>query len=351
MSIILATGGLGFIGSHTCINLLSNGFDVIVVDSLLNSSYENLFKIKNITKTLSPSNKGEIYFYEGDLRNTQWLCSIFEKQISLKKPIDSVIHFAGLKSVKESVLKPLDYWDTNINSTLSLLNVMKKFNCFKLLFSSSALIYRPVESGNLYENNFQEPINPYGNTKLTIEKILNDLFKSDENKWKIINLRYFNPVGAHESGKIGEEPKFKASNLFPVLENVVLGNSDKLLIYGKDWPTPDGTCVRDYIHIMDLSEAHYAALQFLNQNKPQNISLNIGTGIGLSVLEIIKTYSKVNNIKIPYKFIGRRPGDAPFLVADNTLALELLSWKPSKTLEDICRDSYRYVRNKSPLDY
>jgi len=349
LSIILATGGLGFIGSHTCINLLCQGFDVIIVDSLINSSEKNLENIKKVINFKKVSNAGEISFYKGDLRNTKWLYGIFEKQISLKKPIDSVIHFAGLKSVKESVLKPLNYWEANINTTLSLLSAMDNFGCFNIVFSSSATIYRPIDGEKLYEDSLQKPINPYGNTKITIEKILDDLYKSNKHKWKIINLRYFNPVGAHDSGLIGEEPLNEPSNLFPIIENVVLGKTKKLFIYGNDWPTLDGTCVRDYIHIMDLSEAHYAALKYLTKNKPQNISINIGTGNGLSVLEIVKAYSRVNNIDLPFDFADRREGDASYVVADNTLALKLLNWQATKSLEDICRDSYRYVKNKLSL--
>ena len=351
MSTILATGGLGFIGSHTCINLISHGCNVIVIDSLLNSSIDNLAKIKNIVNLKNNSRKGEIYFYEGDLRNTKWLEGIFEKQILLKKPIDSVIHFAGLKSVEESVFQPLHYWNININAILSLLSVMVKFNCNILVFSSSATIYKAIEGKKLCENAFQDPINPYGNTKSTIEKILNDLYQSEKNNWKIINLRYFNPVSSHDSGMMGEEPKNKPSNLFPVIEKVALGELPKLPIFGNDWSTKDGTCVRDYIHIMDLSEAHYAAYNFLKENNPQYLSVNIGTGRGLSVLDLIQNYSRVNKISIPYEFVERRKGDVSYVVADNSLALKLLNWKPIKTTEDICRDSFRYIRNKLSKNY
>ena len=351
MSTILATGGLGFIGSHTCINLISHGCNVIVIDSLVNSSIDNLAKIKNIVNLMNNSNKGDIYFYEGDLRNTKWLKEIFEKQIVLKKPIDSVIHFAGLKSVEESVLEPLRYWDININTTLSLLSVMAKFNCYELVFSSSATIYKSIEGKKVCENTLQDPINPYGNTKVSIEKLLKDLYQSEKNNWKIINLRYFNPVGSHNSGMIGEEPNNKPANLFPVIEKVVLGELTKLSIFGNDWPTKDGTCVRDYIHIMDLSEAHYAAYSFLKENKPQYLSVNIGTGTGLSVLDIIKIYSRVNKISIPYEFVERRNGDASYVVANNNLALKLLNWKPVKTQEDMCRDSFRFIKNKLSKNY
>ena len=347
MSQILLTGGLGFIGSHTCLSLINHGYNVLIIDSLVNSSKLNLNKIKNIVRKNNKSNLGNIIFFECDLRNNKLLDEIFYKQISLNNPIKSVIHFAGLKSVEESVKDPIKYWDLNINSTLSLLSSMKKFNCNNLVFSSSATIYKPLANEKLQEEAFQEPINPYGNTKISIEILLKDLFLSEKNKWRIINLRYFNPVGAHESGEIGEEPKGKATNLFPIIEKVVIGELDKLLVFGNDWPTDDGTCIRDYIHVMDLSDAHLAALKFLHENKSQYLSVNIGTGKGLSVLDIIETYSKINNISIPYQFVERRKGDAPYVVADNKLALKLLDWKPIRDIDQICIDSYRYIKNKS----
>ena len=346
MTLILNTGGLGYIGSHTCISLIKNGFDVLVIDSLVNSSRNNYERIKYLLSEIKVPYSGKLFFEEGDLRDTTWLDYIFKKQISINNPIDSVIHFASLKSVEESVSNPLKYWDANINSTLSLLSIMDKFNCNKIVFSSSATVYKARDDKKLDENTFQEPINPYGNTKMTIEKILKDLYLSDASKWKMINLRYFNPVGAHDSGILGEEPKSNPTNLFPILEKVVLGELEELSIFGNDWPTKDGTCVRDYIHIVDLSDAHFAALKFLENNSSQYISLNIGTGNGLSVLEIIENYSKLNNISIPYKFVERRKGDAASLVADNSLALKLLEWRPVKTIEDICLDSFRYTTKK-----
>lgn len=343
MSAILTTGGLGFIGSHTCITLINQGFDVIIVDSLVNSSKETLENIKKIVNSINKFNDKKIYFYQNDLRDTKEIDTIFQTQISLQKPIEAVIHFAGLKSVQESVLDPLKYWDENINATLSLLSVMAKYECKKFVFSSSATIYKPTKDSKLNEDSYKEPINPYGNTKNTIEKILDDLFLSDQT-WKIINLRYFNPVGAHPSGFIGEDPKIKASNLFPIITKVILGDLKKLYIFGNDWPTPDGTCIRDYIHVMDLAEAHIAALQFIQLNKPQIISINIGTGKGHSVLDVIKIYSRVNCIDLPYEFSDRREGDTPFLMANNSLALKLLEWEPKKNMEDICKDSFRFMK-------
>ena len=344
MKNILVTGGAGFIGSHTCLLLLEKGYNVFVIDSLVNSSSKTLNNIKNIVSSLNKSKKQKLHFYEIDLKDKKELDAIFENQIFLKKPIDTVIHFAGLKSVQESVLNPLKYWDENINSTLTLLSVMAKYDCKQLVFSSSATIYKPLQGSKLYEDSYQEPINPYGNTKITIEKILNDLFLSDQS-WKIINLRYFNPVGAHPSGLIGEDPKIKASNLFPIITRVILGESEKLYIFGNDWPTPDGTCIRDYIHVMDLADAHIAALKYIKSNTPQIISINIGTGNGHSVLDVIKIYSIVNKIDLPYEFSERREGDAPFVVADNSLALKLLRWEPKRNIEDMCRDSFRFMKN------
>jgi len=342
LSLVLATGGLGFIGSHTCIDLIENGHNVLIIDSLVNSQINNLEKIKNIINTSCISQRGKLTFEKGDLKDKNWLNNIFKKQISLKNPIDSVIHFAGLKSVGESVLNPLKYWEENIYATLSLLSVMDENNCHEIVFSSSATVYKPILD-KLKETSHTEPINPYGNSKLAIETILNDLYNV-KNYWKIINLRYFNPVSVHHSGTIGEVKKGNPTNLFPILEDVAAGKLEKLFIYGDDWPTFDGTCIRDYIHIMDLSKSHYAALKFIKENNPQYISINIGTGIGLSVKEIINTYSRINRVNIPFDIVKRRKGDTPYLVADNSLALKLLDWKPVKTIEDICIDSFRYIK-------
>ena len=343
MSLILTTGGLGFLGSHTCVSLLENGFDVLIIDSLINSSIEVLDKIKLIKN--KKSYIGQIHFYKGDLRDINFIDEIFNKYFLSQNPIMAVIHFAGLKSVEESTIDPLNYWDTNINSLLCLLKVMDKYNCKKFVFSSSATIYKPLEKDKLNEESIKQPINPYGNSKLTIEKILNDLYKSDKS-WKIVNLRYFNPVGAHDSSLLGEAPKGIPSNLFPVISKVVLGELEKLSIFGNDWPTKDGTCIRDYIHVMDLAEAHHAALKFINNNKSQIISLNIGNSLGFSVLEIVKAYSKVNNLVLNYEFKDRRIGDAPYIVADNSLALKTLDWKPFRTIGDMCIDSFNFTQKQ-----
>ena len=335
---ILLTGGTGFIGSHIACDLLVKGFNVIIVDSLINSREKSIGRVKQIVSKYDSNYEKNIRFFKGDLRNTSLLKNVFSEF-----KIDAVIHLAGLKAVEESVLNPLKYWDENINAMVSLLSVMAKYDCKKLVFSSSATIYKPIINLKLHEDSYQEPINPYGNTKITIEKILNDLFLSDQS-WKIVNLRYFNPVGAHPSGFIGEDPKIKASNLFPIITKVLLGDLEKLYIFGNDWPTPDGTCIRDYIHVMDLAEAHIAALKFIQLKDPQILSINIGTSKGHSVLDVLKIYSKVNCIDLPYEFAKRREGDAPFVVADNSLALRLLEWKPKKDLSDMCKDSFRFIK-------
>ena len=347
MKTILATGGLGFIGSHTCISLIKKGYDVLIVDSLVNSKLNDLSKIKDICTISKTHDKGEIFFEKGDIRDRNWLYQIFEDFKKEGRSIDAVIHFAGLKSVEESILSPLRYWDENLNITLSLLSVMDQFDCKTLVFSSSATIYKTKLNKKIDEDSFTEPINAYGNTKLAIEKILLDLSRNSQSFWKIANLRYFNPVGAHSTSLIGEDPKNKANNIFPIIIKVLEKKLDKLSIFGKDWPTPDGTCVRDYIHVMDLADSHVAALRFLISNDPQVINLNIGTGEGTSVLELVKKFNEVNNCKIPFEFSDRREGDSPFVVADNSLALKLLDWEPNMSLEDICKDTWNWFIKKN----
>ena len=276
---------------------------------------------------------------EGDLRDNKWLDKVFDKFIKLNKPIKSVIHFAGLKSIEDSINSPLLYWDMNVNSSISLLSSMKKYNCRTLIFSSSATVYKTNGKNLLKENDTLDPINTYGKTKLTIEQILKDISKSEKN-WRIANLRYFNPVGSHNSGLLKENPKISSSNLFPSIMNVLKGYEPKLQIFGSDWPTHDGTCIRDYIHVMDLADAHVATLDYLINNYPQNIVINIGTGIGTSVLEVINTFKKINKANFSYEFVERRYGDQAYVVADNQLALRLLDWFPKKTIIDMCRDMF-----------
>ena len=342
MKNVLITGGAGFIGSHTCIEMLEKGFNICILDSLANSSIIIINQIEKIIRQNKKNNLGKLFFKKGDLRDISFIDSVFTEFKDKNISFDSVIHFAGLKSVEESVVNPLIYWEVNVISTINLLKIMNKHKCNNLVFSSSATIYDQTKKGNFIENSEKKPINPYGNTKLTIERLLSDLFKSDINKWKIVNLRYFNPVGAHYSGLIGENPISKPTNLFPLILKVASKEKKELSIYGNDWPTKDGTCVRDFVHVMDLAEAHLAALKFLLNNEPQIINLNIGTGEGTSVLELVNSFMNTNKCDLPYVFERRRPGDVPYSVADNTKALKLLDWKPSRSIEDICKDTWRW---------
>ena len=340
MDTVLVTGGCGYIGSHTCISLLNSDCNILVIDSLVNSFESSFEKIKQISSRKGIQNNAKIQFIKGDLRNKLWLENIFSEYVMSNRPIKKVIHFAGLKSIFFSIKEPLEYWDTNVKSTLSLLSVMKKFDCFNFIFSSSASVYKPNASRLLKETDDLLPLNPYGRTKLCIEQILGDLYESDS-RWRIANLRYFNPVGSHSSGILEENTKGKSSNLFPAILKTIKREQKQLLIFGNDWPTPDGTCIRDFIHVMDLAEAHIATLDYLNKNNPQYISLNIGTGKGTSVLEVIKAFHRIEGVSFKYDFVERRLGDLPFLVADNQFALDLLSWAPKRNLLDMCYDSIK----------
>lgn len=328
---ILVTGGLGFIGSHTVVELANSGFDVVIADNLYNSKEEVLEKLEKIT-----GRKFKLYKY--DLTDKAKLKEIFE----IEKDIEAVIHFAGYKAVGESVKKPLMYYSNNLISTINLLEVMQEHCVKKFIFSSSATVY-----GDNGEIKYVESMgrgkttSPYGTTKAMIEKILEDLYFSD-NSWNITILRYFNPVGAHESGLIGEEPNGIPNNLMPYVMKVASGKLETLSIFGNDYPTIDGTGVRDYIHVVDLAKGHVKALQ----NAPDGLNVyNLGSGKGVSVLELVTTFEKVNNIKVNYKIVDRRPGDLPEYFADPSKALKELGWKTEKTIEDICRDSWNYERN------
>ena len=342
METVLVTGGCGYIGSHACVCLLKKGFNILIIDSLVNSYKSSYLKILEICRNENKEFINMIKFIEGDLRNKKLLSDIFAHQKKEGNPISSVIHFAGLKSIEDSIKSPLTYWGTNIESTLSLLGVMDKYECHSIIFSSSATVYKPQNSCLLQEESFIEPSTPYGRTKLTIEIIFKDLYLSNINKWRIANLRYFNPVGAHESGLIGEKPKGKASNLFPAINKVLKKEKEKLLVFGNSWPTKDGTCIRDFIHVMDLAEAHIATLDYLLSNDPNFLTLNIGTGSGTSVLEIINKFKDIGK-DIPFLFVDKRSGDHPFVVADNKLALKLLNWSPKRKLIDMCKDSLNNV--------
>lgn len=325
---ILVTGGCGFIGSHTIIELLNNNYNVIIVDNLINSNHDVIDKISKIT------NK-KVIFYKEDIGNYNSLKSIF----SLHN-INAVIHFAALKAVGESNVKPLEYYENNVSSSIVLFKIMNEFNVKNIVFSSSATVYGNPKSVPIKENFSLNPTNPYGRTKLMVEEIIKDVAMA--NQWNYSILRYFNPVGAHKSGLIGELPKGIPNNLMPYINNVAIGKSPFLRVFGCDYNTPDGTGVRDYIHVVDLALGHIKALEYIFQNK--NIVVNLGTGRGYSVLEIIKAYEKVINRKIDFKYAERRAGDIASSYADTSLAIELLNWKSKYNLDDMCQDSWNFIK-------
>ncbi len=350
MSSILLTGGAGYIGSHTCLILLENGFDVFVIDSFVNSDKTNLDKIKIYFKKKYPEFSNNLYLFQGDIRDYALVNKIFFEAKNKKKEIKAVIHFAGLKSVNCSINNPLTYWDNNLNGTISLVKSMLKNKCSTLVFSSSASIYEPNTNELIKENTKIKPNNPYGKTKASIENFLEDIYMSNSNNWKIANLRYFNPVGAHTSGLIGEINSEKITNLFPKILQVALGQRSSIDIFGNDWPSKDGTCIRDYIHVLDLAEGHIKTLNYLFLREKEFININLGTGIGKSVLEVIQTFEKINSVKIPYIFKERRLGDRAEVVADIEFAKNILKWQPKYDLADMCRDAWEFIRNKEKFD-
>lgn len=324
---VLVTGGTGYIGSHTVVELLNNGYDVIIIDNLINSKIEVVDKIKKLT------NK-EFTFIKGDVCDYELLTKIFDDNT-----IDAVIHFAGLKAVGESVEKPLEYYDNNINSTINLIKVMKEHNCKNIVFSSSATVYGTPKTLPIKEDFPLSTTNPYGTTKLVNEWILSDIYKSD-NEWKVTLLRYFNPIGAEKSGLLGEDPKDIPNNLMPYIVRVAIGKLDHLSVFGNDYPTHDGTGVRDYIHVVDLAKGHVKALE---NNSSGLYIYNLGTGKGYSVLDLVKTFEKVNNVKIPFEIVGRRAGDVAECYADPTKAEKELHWKAQLGIEEMCKDSYNFI--------
>ena len=329
---VLVTGGTGYIGSHTCVELLNAGYDVVIIDNLSNSKEEVVNKIKEITGK-------SVKFYKGDCCDKEILTKIFNEN-----KIDSVIHFAGLKAVGESVSMPIKYYRNNIDSTLTLLEVMNKFNCKKIVFSSSATVYGNPKELPIKENFPLSTTNPYGTTKLMIEGILRDLYVSD-NDWSIAILRYFNPIGAHKSGLIGENPNGIPNNLMPYIVKVATHELEILSVFGNNYNTIDGTGVRDYIHVVDLSKGHIKALEFIEKNKGVD-AYNLGTGNGYSVLELVNNFSKINNIEVKYKIVDPRPGDIDACFADPSYAKEKLNWEANLGIEDMCKDSYNFVLNQ-----
>ena len=326
---ILVTGGTGYIGSHTCIELLKAGEDIVVMDNFYNSKPKAVQLIKEISGK-------DFKFYEADM-----CCFADMEKIFAENEIEAVIHFAGYKAVAESVREPLMYYRNNLGGTFNLLETMKKYGCKKLIFSSSATVYGIPETVPVDESFPLSAINPYGNTKLIIEDMCRDICHADGD-WSIALLRYFNPIGAHESGKIGEDPNGIPNNLMPIIINVATGKQEKLTVFGNDYPTPDGTCVRDYIHVVDLALGHIAALKSVREKKGA-IPYNLGTGKGYSVLEILNAFMKVNGVNIPYVIGGRRPGDAAECYSVPDKAAKELGWKAERNLEQMCRDSWNFV--------
>jgi UDP-glucose 4-epimerase len=324
----LVTGGAGYIGSHTCVELLEAGYDAVVVDNLSNSDRKSIERVEKITGKPLP-------LYTSDLLDIDALNRIFEKHT-----IDTVIHFAGYKAVGESVAKPLKYYENNLVGTIRLLQCMKEHNVKNIVFSSSATVYGDPHKVPITEDFPIQATNPYGRSKLMIEEILRDLYKSDSS-WNIAILRYFNPVGAHKSGLIGEDPNDIPNNLVPYISQVAIGKLKELRVFGNDYPTPDGTGVRDYIHVIDLALGHIKAVEKIRQN-PGLFTVNLGTGRGYSVLEMIKAFEKASGRKIPYIFTDRRPGDIAVCYADPTKAYELLGWKAERDIDEMCEDTWRW---------
>ncbi len=334
---VLVTGGAGYIGSHTCVELLKEGYGVVVVDNLCNSNPESLNRVQELTGK-------PVKFYEGDVRDEQLLRKIFGEN-----EIGCVIHFAGLKAVGESVAMPWEYYDNNLNSTLVLTKVMKEAGMKNIIFSSSATVYTADNEMPLRENSRTgHCTNPYCWTKYMTEQILSGMAHADK-QWGIVLLRYFNPIGAHESGRIGEDPRGIPNNLMPYITQVAVGRREKLSIFGNDYDTPDGTGVRDYIHVVDLARGHVAAVKYVAENKGCEV-FNLGTGTGYSVLDMVNTFENANGVRIPYQITDRRPGDLATCYADPAKSAEVLGWRATKNLTDMCRDSWNW-QSKNPQGY
>ena len=334
---ILVTGGAGYIGSHTCVELLNSGYEVVVIDNLCNSSKKSLERVEEICGK-------KLAFYEGDVRDEALL-----KQIFAEHSIDCVIHFAGLKAVGESVAIPWKYYDNNLNTTLVLTKVMNEVGVKNIIFSSSATVYSGDNEMPLRETSRTgNCTNPYGWTKYMTEQILSGMAHADP-EWGVMLLRYFNPIGAHESGRIGEDPRGIPNNLMPYITQVAIGRREFLSVYGNDYETHDGTGVRDYIHVVDLAKGHVASIDYVMKHKGCD-AFNLGTGVGYSVLDMVKAFEEANDLKLPYKIVDRRPGDLAVCYADPSRSLETLGWKAEKNLMDMCRDSWNW-QSKNPQGY
>ena len=334
---ILVTGGAGYIGSHTCLELLESGYGVVVIDNLCNSNPKSLDRVEALTGR-------KVKFYEGDVRDEALLRRIFAEN-----EIDAVIHFAGLKAVGESVAQPWRYYDNNLNSTLVLTKVMNDVGCKKIIFSSSATVYSGDNEMPLRETSRTgNCTNPYGWTKYMTEQILSGMAHADK-EWSIVLLRYFNPIGAHESGMIGEDPRGIPNNLMPYITQVAIGRREYLSVFGNDYDTPDGTGVRDYIHVVDLAKGHVAAVKYAAANLGCEV-FNLGTGTGYSVLDMVRSFVEANGVEVPYRIVDRRPGDLATCYADPAKSAEKLQWKAEKNLVDMCRDSWNW-QSKNPMGY
>ena len=344
MKNILVTGGCGFIGSHVALSLLKKGYNVFVVDSNINSSVAIIKRIESLSKNNNDKKTGKILFFKGNIRNQKFLEEIFIKNARNGYNIDAVIHLAGLKSVRESIKYPNRYWDNNVNGSLTLLNTMIANDCFKLVFSSSATVYGHPKSTPIFEDFETKPINPYGQTKLRVENIIKEKFLHYSDQFKVIVLRYFNPIGAHYSGMIGEQWKYCPDNIFPNILKVALRKIEYLKIYGNNWPTLDGTTIRDFIHVMDLAEGHVASIDYMKKRESHYLILNLGTGIGTSILELINKFQSTNEIDIPLKFFQQREGDTPFLLADSKSARKILNWETTRNLSHMCKDGWQFAK-------
>ena len=334
---VLVTGGAGYIGSHTCVELLESGYGVVVIDNLCNSNPESLRRVQEITGK-------ELKFYEGDVRDEALLRKIFAEN-----EIGCVIHFAGLKAVGESVAMPWEYYDNNLNTTLVLTKVMKDVGMKKIIFSSSATVYSAGNEMPLKETSTTgNCTNPYGWTKYMTEQILSGMANADK-EWGVVLLRYFNPIGAHISGRIGEDPRGIPNNLMPYISQVAVGRRERLSVFGNDYDTHDGTGVRDYIHVVDLAKGHVAAVKYVLANPGCDV-FNLGTGTGYSVLDMVKSFESVNGVAVPYVITERRPGDLATCYADPAKSAEKLGWKAEKNLDDMCRDTWRWQKN-NPMGY
>ncbi|XP_042023603.1 bifunctional UDP-glucose 4-epimerase and UDP-xylose 4-epimerase 1-like [Salvia splendens] len=339
---ILVTGGAGFIGSHTVVQLLKEGFKVSVLDNLDNAVEEALDRVRQL---VGPQLSNNLDFHLGDIRNVDDLEKLFSES-----KLDAVIHFAGLKAVGESVANPMRYFDNNLVGSINLYKVMAKYNCKKLVFSSSATVYGQPDKIPCVEDFELKAMNPYGRTKLFLEEIARDLQKADQ-KWRIILLRYFNPVGAHESGMLGEDPKGIPNNLMPYITQVAVGRLPELNVYGHDYPTPDGSAIRDYIHVMDLADGHVVALEkLLQSNDIGCVAYNLGTGRGTSVLEMVAAFEKASGKKLPIKLCPRRPGDATAVYASTDKAEKELGWKAKYGIDEMCRDQWKWA-SQNPWGY